>query len=435
MPTIPLKGCAGMKIRAGDGFEQQGFPEMMSTPLYYFAQAGDTLRLINHAYKFNVATYSLTIDPRWIYTYDYAPDQSWTVYRGDLSGETYRQADYIFRDDCYFRVCLRKTSGKLFSDSDDINEILVFDKKSTKPQATKPWITNEAKRAASRVNELRTSDSLVFALFSDTHYVVNGTWHDTAESLGKMHELVNFDGIVHLGDITDGMVTSEATKAYASIVLHELKIHGIPVGLALGNHDSNYFRGNPQGFSHKEQRDFYFDGGELHYCMDYEAQKLRLIFLDSFDFTETMRYGYSKKCTAWLEQTLSSTSTDWRVIIFSHLPPVTRLQFWAKEVRGEEEIRRILHIYSNKIIAWINGHNHADRIDHVESIPIVSTINTKCEAFTEHKPTSYITPERKLDTATQEAWDIMIVNQTTINFVRFGAGDDRIIKNRKAEWL
>jgi predicted phosphodiesterase len=429
-------GKAGMKICAGDGTEQLGFFEMISTPLFYFAQADDKIKLCNSAYKFNVATYSPVIDPQWIYTYSYAPDQSWTKYRNDLTGESYRQDDYIFRDNCYFRISIRKVSGELFDDFENINEIIFFEKKSSEPHPKKKWIADEAERVAKKINELHTPNSLVFAVLSDTHYVVNGTWNDTAEALRQLQKKVNYDGIIHLGDFTDGMVTGDVTKIYANIILNDLKNLGAPCWAALGNHDSNYFKDNPDIFTIEEQCEFYLQQKKPHYNIDFDPKKLRLLFLDSFDVKQDFRYGYSSECINWLGQTLEKTPDDWRVIIFSHLPPVTRLQFWAKELRGEEEIRHLLHTHSKKILVWINGHNHADRIDHVESVPIVSAINAKCEAFTEYKPQNYITPERKLDTATQEAWDILIVNpqEGRINFVRFGAGSDRKICDRKAEW-
>jgi len=426
-----------MKIRAGDGGEELGFPEMMSTPLFYLAQKGDRLRLVNNAYKFNVATYLPQIKPRWIYTYDYARDESWTVYRHDLNGNNYRQSDYVFDESVYFRISLRKLDGSLFDASEDINAILAFEISDSIPAEAKPWLEAEVLHAAKQIAALRSKDELVFVLLTDSHYTVNGTWDDTASAIQQMHKVVHFDGVIHLGDFTDGMVSGEVTRNYVNKTLGDLKSCGVPVWASLGNHDSNYFRRNPERFTIKEQCELYLERSDPRYRVDFEKYKLRLIFLDSFDPSEELPYGYSQECISWLAQTLENTRADWRVILFSHLPPVTRLQYWAKVLRGEDEIVRLMSAHSGKILAWINGHNHADKLDSCECVPIISIANAKCEAFTKYKPKGFVTPERKLGDVSQELWDILLINpeKRTLRFVRFGAGRDRIVKGGKAEWL
>lgn len=434
---IPLRARAGIKLRASDGFEELGHPEMMSTPLFYLAHAGDRLRLLDDAYRFNVATYAPEIDPRWIYTYMYAPDQSWTRYRRDLCVDTYRQKDYIFNERLYFRVCLRKKDGSLFDPSTDINDMMAFETVARTPEPVKPWLVQEALRVASRINALRSPGDMVFALLTDSHYNVNGTWADTAASIGLVREAAGFDGIIHLGDFTDGMVTADAARHYVSRVLDDLRSNGVPVWAALGNHDSNYFKGNPERFTLQEQRELYVEGRELHYAVDFPGQGLRYLFLDSFDPGEDLRYGYTQSCIAWLSNQLNGLPEGTRAVIFSHLPPVARLQYWAKALRGETELLRVIRPYRERILAWINGHNHADRLDEVEGMCVVSIGNAKCEAYREHKTEHYITPDRRLDSANQELWDVLLITpcRGVVRFIRFGAGRDRIITDGNAAWL
>jgi Predicted phosphohydrolases len=434
---ISLMGLAGMKIRAGDGLQELGHLEMLSTPLYYLAHPGDRLRLIDSDYKFNVATYVPEVKDCWIYTYDYAPDESWTVYRQDLSGDSYRQDDYIFEDSVYFRVCLRKINGTAFDGSEDINRILSVEKNATSTPEMKPWLRNEVERVAKHVKDIRKKDELSFVLLTDTHYTVNGTWDDTAASIQELHKEIGFDGIIHLGDLTDGMITREGSRYYVEQVLGDLKKCGVPVWATIGNHDTNYFRNNPDRFSLKEQCELYLGREEPRYSIDFDANKLRFIFLDSFDPEETLRYGYNESCIQWLKEQLENTLDDWQVVIFSHLPPISRLQYWAKEMRGVHELMGILNRHAGKILAYINGHNHADLLDNAEGFPIISIVNSKCEAFTEYKSEGFITPDRKLGEPSQEAFDIMLVNteKRQIRFVRFGAGKDKIVRRGKAEWL
>ncbi|MCW3795105.1 metallophosphoesterase [Paenibacillus sp. LS1] len=434
---ISLMGLAGMKIRAGDGLQELGHPEMLSTPIFYLAQPGDQIRLIDPKYKFNVATYTMEIDSRWIYTYDYAPEESWTVYKQDLNGNSYRQDYYNFLESVYFRICLRKMDGTEFEGHEDINRILCFEKEEPPPFEMKPWLKNEVERVSMRIMDIQEKDELCFALLTDTHYTVNGTWDDTSASIQELHREVGFDGIIHLGDFTDGMTTREVSRHYVEQVLNDLRKCEIPVWAALGNHDTNYFKNNPEPFSLKEQCELYLGRDEPRYAIDFESQRLRFIFLDSFDPNESLRYGYNTACIHWLTEQLKNTSDDWRVIVISHVAPVRRLQYWAKEVRGEEELMKVLYDHSAKIMAFINGHNHADIIDNAEGFPILSILNSKCEAFTEYKSPGFITPHRKLGDPSQEAFDIMLVNteKRQISFVRFGAGKDKIVTHGRAEWL
>jgi len=427
-------GRPGMKIRAGDGCEEPGHPEMLSTPLFYQANPGDKLTLLDENYKFNVATYRQEVEPRWIYTYDYAPDQSWTIYNHDLNGDNYRQDEYTFNEKVYFRVCLRKVNGDTFDGLEDINKILMFDSKDV-PAVNKPWIKNEVWRVTKRVDMLRKTGDRVFILLTDSHYTVNGTWDDTFAAVKQLSNEIKPDGIIHLGDMTDGMVTGDATRHYIDITLENLRSCGVPVWLTLGNHDSNYFRSNPESFTAQQQKEIYFSGKNIRYYID--LPEIRMIFIDSYDPKEKQRYGYNPECITWLDNTLKEAPAKSRILIFSHLPPLTRLQYWTDKVRGDVEIMDILKQYPNKNLHWINGHNHADGLDNNEGFPIISITNAKCEFFKEHKPEGAVVPERKLNDVTQEAFDVMIVRKKddTIHFIRFGAGRNKIISNGKVMWI
>jgi len=435
-------GRKGMKIRAVDGFEESGHDNILSTPLYYHANPGDKLTLLDKNYKFNVATYRPEVEPRWMYTYDYAPEQSWTIYNNDLSGESYRQDAYIFNERVYFRVCLRKVNGKVFDGPEDINSIISFSTEPV-PEKSKLWLDDEVRRVLEQVESHRAKEDMAFILMTDTHYTVNGTWDDTLNAVKQLNKGISLNGIIHLGDMTDGMVTRDATRHYVINLMDDLKSCGIPVWITIGNHDANYFQNNPEPFTDEQIKELYFGGSsegstggdDVRYCVDLPG--FRLVFLDSFDPNEKLRYGYSKECLMWLEEALKSTPENSKTLILSHLPPLTRLQFWTKELRGEKELAYILKNHEGKLIAWINGHNHADRPDNDDGYPIVSIANAKCEAFTEYKAAGFVTPHRELNTVTQEAFDIMLVNieDGTIRFIRFGAGEDRLIKDGKAMWL
>ncbi|MDR3299590.1 MAG: metallophosphoesterase [Candidatus Accumulibacter sp.] len=317
---------------------------------------------------------------QWIYTYDYAPDQEWEPWR-------------------------------------------------TEPMPS-GWIDGECITVNERVNKIDKNGILKFALLADTHYVINGTWEDTAYSLRKTHEFVNFDGVIHLGDLTDGMLTAVKTKEFSGRVTGDMNSLGVPVYIVPGNHDYNYFKGNTEIVYPKKPR-FY---------EDYNEQKLRLIFMDSFDPKESSRYGFCDCCIHWLDSVLSLMPQDYNAIVFSHLTPLVRLQAWVKDIRGRVSLMSILDRYADNILAFINGHNHCDLLFNDLSngkFPIVSINCSKCECFLEHKPHGAVVPCRALGDRTQECWDVLLIDTKIrkLDFIRFGAGNDRIVRNGKAAWV
>ncbi len=313
---------------------------------------------------------------KWIYTYDYAPDSVW---------DPWRETD-------------------------------------VEPE----WIANEADSVAERV---KGGKLLTFALLSDSHFVYNGTWQDTVASLKAMSERVQFDGIIHLGDISDGLLPLEKTEEIEKRCIDDMSSLGYPVYLAPGNHDYNYFRGNPEVKYPENPR----------YFVDFEEHKIRLIFIDSFDPKESVRYGFTEECIHWLDSALGDMPEDMCAIIFSHVTPLVRLQAWAKDIRNRQQLIGVLDKYADKILAFVNGHNHCDHLFNDLNngqFPIVSINCAKCECFLDHKPVGAVVPERALGEKIQESFDILQIDAAKgkMYFTRFGAGSDRYVENHKAYW-
>ena len=439
---------AGMTIRASTGLEDLGAPDRMTTIYFNKALPGDMLHLLDKQYQFNVATYSLQVDDKYIYTYSYQPNQSWTIYNNDLSGGTYRQDDYIFDQPCYFRLCFKRADGAEFDagEAEKINEIVTFIQQPQESNACtfKPYLAEECEKLINKIEEKRTAGSLLFALLTDTHYTVNGTWGDTLASLKTVHETAKFDGIIHLGDLTDGMVTAAATRQYAGSIIDDLNSMGVPLYITIGNHDTNYFRNNAEPFTIEQQCELYLSHsadyitqspGKPWYYKDLPERGLRFIFLHSFDYTRVIRYVYTPECLRWLAKTLEGTPAEYDVIVFNHLAPLVKLQYWTNRINGCKRLVDTLEGYnagpqSGKIIAFINGHNHTDQVYCGLSFPVVSIGCSKIEYFTQYKPKGAYTPERRLGDATQELWDALIVTprERHLDFLRFGAGKDREVE-------
>jgi len=442
---IALKAKAGATIYASTGMIGYAQADRMSTLHFYKACKGSVIRLLNRDYMFNVATYSLSFSDEYIYSYTYQQNQCWATYNNDLNGGSYRQEDYIFTDERLFRICLKRCDGGSFTaaEAESINNIIeFFSSEAQQKHAVKACFEEEIKITANAINNKRTAKSLVLAVLTDTHYTVNGTWQDTAENIRQVHGKARLDGIVHLGDLTDGMVAAEVTSDYANQIICDLKSNGIPLYVVIGNHDTNYFGGNLQPLSPYEQyllyqrhSDSYVarEQNNLYYYKDFNDVSLRALFLTSFDNSEKVRYGFSNDLIEWVKRTLKTVPNGFSVIIFSHDAPLAELDYWSTEIRNGDRLMKILEEYNsvqgNNIMAYIHGHTHADFIYSKRSFPIVSIGCAKCEYFTDKKPEGSFTHYRKLNTAEQDLWDTLVISpsENKIDFIRFGAGSDRTV--------
>ena len=340
---------------------------------------------------------------KWIYTYDYAPESIWEPWH----------------------------------ESDDVAE----------------WIDAEANAAAEKVqgnNLLRT-----YILLADSHFTYNGTWDDTVACMSAVAKAlkgngIRMDRIIHLGDLTDGLLPLDRTREIEQGCICDMEQimaeNALPKGESVsgrdsndgnpilcfvpGNHDYNYFRGNPE-IKYPTTPQYYVDEPE---------QKLRLIFLDSFDPKEELRYGFTEYCIHWVDAVLNMMPQDYVAIIFSHVPPIKQLHAWSDWIRNSHILMPVLDKYADRILAYINGHSHCDHLFndlHNGRFPIISINCAKCEYFLDHKPEGAVVPFRKLGDRTQESFDIMQVDtaKREIYFTRFGAGQDRIVRNHKAYWV
>ena len=337
---------------------------------------------------------------RWIYTYDYAPDSVWEEWRLETGAPAWIEDEA----DAVAERVLANAAAEPGTDPD-----------------------MDSYRGASDGDGSGLS---CYILLADSHFAYNGTWDDTVASMRALCERIRINGIIHLGDMTDGLLPLYKIKQIEDKVMSDMKSLCIPVHVVPGNHDYNYFRGNPE-IRYPETPRYYVDD---------KGQKLRMCFIDSFDPKADSRYGFTEDCIAWLDETLSMMPEGYRAIVFSHLPPLVRLQAWTADIRNRSRLIEVLDKYSEKIMAFINGHNHCDQLFNDlknGQFPIISINCAKCEYFLEHKPEGAEVPFRRLGDRTQESFDVMQVDtdKNEIYFTRFGAGRDRVVRNHKAEWM
>ena len=444
--------CAGSAIDARTGKYIQEQPFHMASRALYYAKKGDRLVVKDPAFGLSIATFGCNIPEEYMYTYMYQEEQNWSSYSGDFSWEAFSNEEYVFDKDCWFRICLKKLDGSRCNPEDAarVSDILTFRSFDEKVSHRPVYFTEEVYKTADKVMEQQVNGkSLVFALLADSHCTVNGTWNDTVSNIAAVHERVGLDGIIHLGDLSDGMLDKRTCSRIATSCINDMRKICEPIYLAIGNHDTNYFRGNTEWLTEEEQYAIYGrfndryvkrQGMKGYYYTDYDHVELRMIFLTSFDHHENIRYGFSEEEVQWLQRVLDETPDGYKVLIFGHDAPLAELDYWAEDIRNGERIMNILEKYhemeGREVLAYIHGHTHADYVYDKRSFPIISVGCSKVEYFPDKKPEGSTRYMRKLGDVTQDLWDVLVVTpeKRRLEFVRFGAGEDRSVRPEVKVW-
>lgn len=419
-------------------------PDSMASLHIYHATAGSTLQLLDNRYQFALAFYTARRPAPYLYEYTYDRNAAWVTY--DHFDGHYSQDLFRFEKDCFFRVCIRRLDGRAIApcEADRARGILLYRAMPVPPQPPRalfqPEIADTARKAAQAGD-----DCLKLALLTDSHYVSNGTWDQTMANLRAVDQACPLDGIVHLGDLTDGILPAPETAWQTRRCLEDLTALGKPVLVVPGNHDSAYFSMNRlrsgRALAPFEEQAVLYDGilpgdmvrtpGCFWYYRDLPDRHLRMLVLCSHDYTANPRYGFPDEELEWVRRTLDATPEGWRVLVFSHCPPLPELHYWSKDIRNGARLVELLSQYRQdkpcKVLALIHGHNHCDQIDTAHGLPIISIGCTKLEYFTDKKPEGATTYPRTEDDLSQELWDVLLVDtrQDRLCFVRFGAGEDR----------
>ena len=353
----------------------------------------------------------LTVTPpeyqKYIYSYEYSPNEAWVEdvndsYVSEIAMEE-KSSEYIKRDD----------------------------------------VSSEIKKTIDSVNAKRQDGDLVYTVLTDTHYVIGGNWNDTAKCIEEVNAKISPDGIIHMGDFSDGMLSKEICQDYSHRVIDRLKEQNIPLYVTTGNHDWNYFKGNPEILDRNEMYEMYLNGvipdealknvsededgnKALYYYVDFNDNNLRMLFLDAYRNDEENRYGFTDDEVDWVKDRLSEVSKDTKVLVVSHDTLVTGQDYWAKEIRNGDKLIDVLEGSDANIIGFLHGHTHADTIYRKLNFPVISTTSSKVEYFQGKDPEGAFRPYREEGTINETAFDTLLIHQDgSMDLVRFGAGVDR----------
>ena len=393
---------------------------------------GDVLEWNDPSFLYRIAFYDETVKEELPYTYTYAPDSNWASYREDLSDREWTCGSRTFTKDGFVRIAIRRGDGGPFEPS-SAGTLFSIRRKAGAGYRQPAYLAEETKRVSARAAACMEDGSTVLYVVADTHNSVNGNWPHTACDLRQMAGKIRPDAVVHLGDLTDGTASKEATKELAEEVLEDCRRVSQNMYLCIGNHDANYHLDNPDIFSEQEQARVYLGRERKYYFEDLPERKLRMFFLDSFDYTKRpneRRYGFSAAQVRWVDRNLKKMPADWSALVFSHVPLLGRMHYWSREIRNGDRLLAVLSAQQEKygnILACINGHSHADQTELSFGFPLIQIGCSKLECFPEGKPAGSVTYARSADDATADLWDVLILNKdkTRMDLVRFGAGHDR----------
>lgn len=388
-------------------------------------------------YQLALQFYSLTVNPEWIHTYTYAVNELWGREGGFVTID--EKENFVFEKHYGVVVLVRRKDGKFLTHAEitDLRRQIVWQRNTHQLVTNAPILEG----VREDVQRLRYPSDIVLAIMTDTHYTVGGNWPSLLSCLQTVSKW-GLDGIVHLGDFTDGMVAKETTRFYVQNMLADFSLLNLPFYAVLGNHDANYFRGNPEPMSIADQVQLYQSLTEPYkrkpnkpYYSFSIGGNLNCIVLSAFDVREKQRYGFDFEQIAWLKQELTQMPANSKILVFSHIAPLLRLEAWAKKIRGSEELMAVLETHQQQygnIMAFIHGHTHADYIYRDAAFPIVSIGCAKCEDMLVHKPKGFFTPRRQWGTYTENLFDIMVVSpaRNDIYFLRVGAGESRSLSGK-----
>ncbi len=313
----------------------------------------------------------------------------------------------------------------------------------------KEWYREEITRVCQKVNSLEKD--LVFGIAADSH--LDNSMEDFAENIKAVDEKINMKCLTHLGDFLNGNLPYNVTMKilHEQMTLYRNAVNNKHFYPAQGNHDG--FAGDRAADSDwfeatkftNDYENVVRPEGKPYFYADFEDLKVRFIIVSTFfyegyeDGTHyKKRDGIDDKQALWLENEAFDIKEGWTVFLFSHECP---LEGYKKESRytetsihnGGKVFNCLVEKSKEKgfdIGVWFIGHHHGDNCVNIDGVNLVTVASQ-----TAYVPSLWDMclgnyPARELKTVTEDLWEIALWNkeEKTVNLIRFGAGEDRVIK-------
>lgn len=294
------------------------------------------------------------------------------------------------------------------------------------------------------IDKISVDTELSLIIYTDIH-------HDSAYEIDPLKETLTNIGVVGkqnhvdavwcLGDMINGhnSTKEQAVGLIREVITEEEKM-GLPFHNVEGNHDNN-IQSSWEGsggygpevvLPPEELKDILEQSGEIHsdlramdYYVDFEDAGIRVICI-SADYTT-----FCEETVIWLRDV--ALKTDKEVLVLSHCPTRPEWGFNHDVVNGEiieEELKDFCDA-GGTIIAFIHGHDHGDMIETADDMPWTG-VAIGCARF--QVPAGGTTEgmtyaERNVDDETKILFDVVCIDKEKreVRFIRFGAGEDRVI--------
>ena len=419
--------------------------------------AESTTRIRTEYFKARKGSVIINGKPLSVQFYVHEYDKSHTRTGGSTEWHTYKS--YVISADCEVRVVCRYDNEPTVTDVDALaksviirhaNNLYDIAEKANSLDAfahkVEPYFIDEVDATIKSAIIKMDEKCLVFAVLTDSHadtYYRALKMKETANNIRAVADKVSFDGIIHMGDVITG-TTSGLLKSYEleymMLTTKALKDIGLPLYMIGGNHDDNSEGNvsNPENligdadryavYGHICDKDIIRNGVIGNYYKDYPHIKIRVVWLSGIynDYTWT---GYTQEQVDWMTETLENAPNDYKFVVFSHFPTRAENNNNSGAVVRGEKIENALNTVSDRVIAFIHGHTHADKISDALAYPSISICCNLAEKAVSTIPEGAVTYDRANGTVTQDCWEVVIIKESgSISLVRFGAGSDREIQ-------
>lgn len=323
-----------------------------------------------------------------------------------------------------------------------------------------PYFQTEFDATVASTRAAQTEPCLTFALVTDIHYnsVDKIVFPHTLQNIKAFSKQVRLDGILCLGDMTDGDQTKSVTAGLLNEIMPAQRDIGVPVYFAAGNHDCNAYGAAANVYTTAQMYQYYYshcandvmlDTGSygVNFYKDFPEYKIRMISLDSAksDDGSAYHYNYPMNTVNWFVNTAMATiPSGYTVLLISHVSPILEHNWTGSSGAGtvpknNADVIAALTTFVNgggKVIC-LYGHSHADFDFSSPWLDVASYCNklyryediviTSETAAAWHLPVGSKIWAREMGTYKEDTWDVVVIKpySHTLNMIRFGAGEDR----------
>ncbi len=339
------------------------------------------------------------------------------------------------------------------------------------------YVDEMVEGAISRLDNLAFDDRVFFAFLTDTHNCVSYTERAlyAIDEINKKHTIqfccLGGDYLCNNKRTTKETAINQLLQTYEACNKSKIKV---PTFIVKGNHDINSFADCENAVSDAEIYDNLLkynsqnkgvnNLGKTYGYFDVAEEKIRVIWLDSMDFpldakerkrlihTDGIPSAYGNEQINWFAHSALDLPEGWSVVVFSHMLPVCSGVI-NERAFGGEAVWNILLAYKNgtkysskeskdilnydvecdftskgkgDVIAYICGHNHADRTEMIDKIRVISTASASSDNFNVGRSSDGEYHRKTRGSGEESAFTIFAVKRDIrkIFGIRCGAGPD-----------